>query len=460
MTRFAVLLLIVSVAIAAPASAQCTPVQITSQSSDSTIDLGQSVTLSFTASGSQPFRQQWYRSVGGGPGQPEAIANNPITVRPGVTTQYYAWVSNACGQVVTDTITITVRSAAPTITLQPTPTKACVSESVTLRVEANGTPPLQFNWYYWNTNLGEAELVETYNAPMNCYSPCASTHADTRSGLFWVVVSNAHGSNISNPARRMNYQQPSVVASAAPADIAAGQQTILFAEGGDVTTYSWFNGPMFIGRGKTFAVAPPLTTTYTVEAANRCLTGTAQVTVNVGSTPAPPCTLGSITTEPGDVSINAGDSTILNVATNGNPPHLYSWYESIPGASRGVGNGQSLFVQPLVTTSYFVWINRNCSDFSGMASRLARVRVCTAPPPIYTQPADVTIAPGSSTTLITQSSDEATAVVWYRYVPGASEVIGTTRAITVTPAASETYFAWVYSECGATATRAVRVTVQ
>lgn len=91
---------------------QCVPATITTQSGDTTVQLGTGVTLSVTAAGDAPFTYQWYEGDKDDLSKPIANATaNTLALPPFAaagTFKYWVKVTNACGAASSSTIVITV----------------------------------------------------------------------------------------------------------------------------------------------------------------------------------------------------------------------------------------------------------------------------------------------------------------------------------------------------------------
>ncbi len=158
---------------------QCTaaPV-ITTQPASSTINQGQSVTLSVAATQAQSY--QWYTGTSPSTASPIGGATGPsLIVTPSTTTSYWVRVSNSCGIANSTTATICV---LPGITAQPTSRTITSGQSTTFTVTA--TNATTFQWY-----VGTAPSTTT---PIggNSFSLTVTPPATTS---YWVRVSNACG---------------------------------------------------------------------------------------------------------------------------------------------------------------------------------------------------------------------------------------------------------------------------
>jgi hypothetical protein len=85
----------------------CFEPEVTSHTQSQTIKAGESVTLTMTASGTDPVTLQWYMGDRGDRSSPVGTGATVI-VTPNGTTKYWARAGNACGQDSSPNITITV----------------------------------------------------------------------------------------------------------------------------------------------------------------------------------------------------------------------------------------------------------------------------------------------------------------------------------------------------------------
>jgi hypothetical protein len=90
--------------------AACDVPRVRSQTPSKRIVRGESVELTLTATGTGPLTVQWYEGERGDQSRPVGTGAE-ITMRPSVSTRYWARVSNSCGGDNSDAVIITV--AAP-----------------------------------------------------------------------------------------------------------------------------------------------------------------------------------------------------------------------------------------------------------------------------------------------------------------------------------------------------------
>jgi hypothetical protein len=214
------------------------PAAIATQPSSTTINSGQSTTLTVTATGATPITYQWYRGDRGDTSNP--VGTNAASFTTPVltsTTSYWVNVSNAQNATGenSELATVTVRQPAA-ITTHPASTSVAGGQSAMLSVVATGDEPLAYQWYQGlsgDTSTPVGTNQSTYTTP-----PLA---AETS---YWVKVTN-----IANTLGAFSSTATvSILAAAVPtvftssplptARTGLSYSTNLLATGG-TTPYSW-----------------------------------------------------------------------------------------------------------------------------------------------------------------------------------------------------------------------------
>ncbi|MBL8802458.1 MAG: immunoglobulin domain-containing protein [Planctomycetes bacterium] len=117
---------------------------ITVQPQNTALCAGVNGVLDVTAIGTGPLAYQWFRN-GTGLGNFTSSALtifNPSAANAG---QYFCRVTNACGSVDSNVITVTV-DTAPTIQTQPLGSTVCAPAPISFSVGASGSPNLSYQW--------------------------------------------------------------------------------------------------------------------------------------------------------------------------------------------------------------------------------------------------------------------------------------------------------------------------
>lgn len=227
--------------------------------------------------------------------------------------------------------------------------------------------------------------ITSSNADM-CPAQCITLTAD-QSGGTWSISPN-DGSLTGNQfcpiatgvytisytlaacviTQTINVVTPSVAPTSAianPASLCPGGVGAISVIGGSLGTnaqWVWYAGGCgapnpIVGVGATITGQPPVTATYYVQAEGGCApTACATVTVPVNTLSTPPTSVSATTT-----SVCQGSSTTLTVngGSLGSASNWY-WYN---GACGGVlvGSGQSITVNPLSSTVYYVRAEGPCN---------------------------------------------------------------------------------------------------
>lgn len=172
------------------------PADILTQPLPTTINRGQTATLSVVAIGSPPLTYQWYRGASGDTSQPVGTnAASYTTPALLVTTNYWVKVSNAENLSGSNSTTTTVSVRQPAEIAQgPQATTINSGETTTLSVVATGDAPLTYQWYQ--------EVPGSSASPVGINSPSFTTPALLETASYWVKVTNVANTEgaVSDPA--------------------------------------------------------------------------------------------------------------------------------------------------------------------------------------------------------------------------------------------------------------------
>jgi hypothetical protein len=164
---------------------------VTSQPQSTTIQQGDSATLTFAVSGSSPT-YQWYQGNSGDTSSPVAGGTGTsIAVTPSSTTSYWVRASNTCGQTNSQTATVTVNvpCVPPSISSQPQSVTINPGATATLSVAASGSS-LSYQWYQG----AAGNTSQPVGSGATLFVSAASTTS------YWVAVYNNCGSLASSTA--------------------------------------------------------------------------------------------------------------------------------------------------------------------------------------------------------------------------------------------------------------------
>ena len=344
---------------------------ITNQPASQTVTVGQAATFSVAATGTSPLRYQWQKNGAAISGATSATYTTPATMSADNGSQFSVVVSNSAGSATSNAATLTV-SGAPSITTQPTSQTVAAGQTATFTVVATGTSPLSYQWQKNGAAISGATAA-SYTTP-------ATMSADNGS-QFIVVVSNSAGSATSNAATLTVNVPPSITTQPASQTVTAGQTATftVVATGTSPLGYQWQKNGAAI-RGAT---AASYTTPATMSADNGsqfivvvsnsaggATSNTATLTVN-----GPP----SITTQPVNQTVAAGQTATFTVVATGTSPLSYQWHEN--GTAIGGAIGASYTTPPTTSSdngSQFSVAVTNA--FGNVTSSSATLTISTASP--------------------------------------------------------------------------------
>ena len=305
-----------------------TPPSIATQPISQTVNAGQNVAFSVSASGSSPLSYQWQKNGGAIAGATAATLSLP-NVTATSAGNYSVVVSNSAGSVTSSIATLTVNVAtAPTITSQPASQTVAVGGSVTFSVATSGTAPFTYAWR--KSGVAIAGATET------SYTIAAAKLADA--GNYSVVVSNSVGSATSTSAALTVTNAPTITAQPTNQTVSVGSSFALSvsATGSPAPTYQWFKDGVSLSgaTSATYSVASAQTSnagTYNVRVSNSSGSVTSSgAVVAVATAPA-------ISTAPAAQTVAAGGQVVLSVSATGSPAPTYQWQKdgvAIAGATQ------------------------------------------------------------------------------------------------------------------------------
>jgi hypothetical protein len=175
------------------------------------------------------------------------------------------------------------------------------------------------------------------------------------------------------------------------------------------------------------------------------------------------CIPPSISQQPSGSAINNGGTAQLTVTATGTPLLTYQWFAGASGdTSTPVGGGTSatVFVNPSVTTSYWVRVTGQCAPAADSATAKVTVNAGICPGVILGTPQAVAVNGGFQLSVST-AGGSSFLVRWFQgESSGAGPQIGIGNPLLVTPTQTTTYWSRVTNSCGNAADSAVvRVTV-
>ena len=419
----------------------------------SSIQSGQSSTLSVSPTGTAPFTFQWFTGNSGNTANPiNGQTNSSVIVNPTTTTSYWVRVTGQCAPPAdSPATTVTVGACVPPSATAPlaSPSSIAAGQSSTVSVNPSGTGPFSYQWFSGGTPSQGTPIGGSTPNNFITVTPSATTQYSVRITGQCPPAFDSSSATVTvacNPIATGGV-------GAQPATINVGQSSTISVttSGNGPFTFQWYRGSLGdtsnpISTSSSTTVSPVTSTAYWVHVTAPCGSQDGSTTVFVNA----PCTPSSITKHPTFATIAPGESTTLTVVAAGTAPISYQWYT---GTSGNIGNpipnatNASVTVSPAVTTTYWVLVKNSCNQ-TGNASTTAVVTVsasCPAPA-ITTQPASVSAAIGTTATLSVVATAPGTTIhyQWYKGAKGdLTTKVGTDSPTLVTTSVAATTSYWV-----------------
>ena len=429
-----------------------TPATITAQPASQTNAAGASVTLSAGVSGTPPLSCQWYFN-----GSPVAGATSASltlnNLQAGNAGTYLLLAVNDSGPVTSSNAVLTVTSAAPVITGQPTGGPVLTGGSFSFGSGATGSSPLYYQWLFNGlpvagaTNASLALSGIQYSNAGN-YSLLASNTAGTAASsnaLLFVYSPPDLAAALDDPALAWSttnvpwFPQTNTthdgVSAAQSGTINASQQSTLqavvtgpamviywwsvncdsfwdslaFSDNGTILssitgTVSWQLVTNYIGSGSR-TLQWNLYPVYGAFAGGTGWVDQVQIIPIAGMAAA-------LITGPADTSANAGGNVSWTAGATGTPTLLYQWLfngTNLPGATNATLTLNN--VQAANAGRYAVTVT---NDFGFSASSNATLSINPAIPVITFQPQSQTnVVNGSAAFTVAASGSSPFSYQWY-----------------------------------------------
>ena len=233
---------------------------------------------------------------------------------------------------------------APVITAQPANATVTVGQTATFTVAATGTAPLSYQWTKNGMNVGTNSATYT----------TAATASSDNGAKIQVTVSNSKGSAPSSVATltvNAAGTKPAITTQPVNVTVTVGQTATftVVATGTAPLTYQWTKNGTNVGTNSS---------TYTTAATTSADNGAriqVKVSNSAGSTFSSIVTLTvnaattkpTITTQPVNTTVSAGNAATFTVAASGTAPLSYQWTKN--GAN--VGTNSATYTTAATTSS-------------------------------------------------------------------------------------------------------------
>jgi uncharacterized repeat protein (TIGR03803 family) len=338
--------------------------------SNQTVTAGQNATFNVSASGTPSPTFQWQESIDSGStwnnlaegSAYSGTTSSSLTVTATIIGQnghrYRAMASNTAGSVSSNVAILTVDpvSVAPAITAHPSNQTVTAGLNASFSVSASGTPSPTFQWQVstdsgiiWNNLADDASYSGTGTGILQVTAATIGQNGN----LYRAVATNGAGSANSNSALlTVNAANvaPNFTANPSNQTVTAGQNAIFSASanGTPAPTFQWQvstdSGVIWNNLADDATYSGVTTTSLTVtgtttgqnsyqyravatNVAGSANSNSALLTVNAANV-AP-----SITTNPANQSVTAGQNASFTVAADGTPAPTFQWEVSTNGGS-------------------------------------------------------------------------------------------------------------------------------
>lgn len=385
---------------------------ILTQPAGTSVNAGDSATLSVAVGGPGPFTYQWRKG-----GVNLAGATGSTYVIPTVTSaqegNYDVVVTNTYGSVTSNAAAVVLNTGV-TILTQPAGATVNPGVSKSLSVLVSGTPPITYQWRKDGVNLsGGTQATYTIN-PTQALS----------AGSYDVVVANPYGTATSFPA--LLNVNTGVTITGQPVPLTVNPGTLVTfavtATGTEPLTYQW--------KKAGASIAGATAATYTINPVQAGDAGSYSVSVTnvVGAVSSTSALLSVnvapvIASHPANVTVVSGGTATFSVGASGTAPLAYQWRKD--GVNIVGGTSSSYTLSPAWSAfegSYSVVV----SNVAGEATSNAATLKVSTPPVIVTQPQGVSINQGSNGTLSVEVSGSSPFT--YQWRKGGVAVAGATSS--------------------------------
>lgn len=408
-------------------------------SPNSSICAGQSMTFSVTALGASPLSYQWYYNsakINGATNNTYAI-NSVQASDAGV---YYCIVSNYCSSKTSDAINFVVKTA-PSLTSQSGKQSICEGQAVSLSVTAGGTSPINYQWYFDNSAISNANSSSLIISPVSL----------SDGGDYYCEVSNVCGTVSSNVNTLTVKTKPTIISYTNSTSRCSGSQMTFSVNtsGTPPLNYQWYFNNQAIQNATASIYSAIVDTTdagdYYCWISNDCdsvKTGLISLLVKIKP---------EITSHPVSVRIceDINNNTSFSLTARGASPLNYQWFvngDSILGASAAqlLLNG----IYDSMAGNYYCVVENAC----GIDQSIPAILTVDNLPVVITNTDTATLCEGSNLFMNVKASGSSPfSYQWYfdnSVVSGAISNFYILNSINATQAGD--YYCEVSNMCGST----------
>jgi hypothetical protein len=318
-------------------------------------------------------------------------------------------------------------ATAPTITQQPASQSVTAGQSATFSVMATGTAPFAYQWYMNGAASGSNS---------NTFSVAQIATGQTGAQIY-VIVTNAAGSatsatvtlTVTAPA-----SAPTIAQQPTNDTVTAGQTAAfsVVATGTAPLTYQWFmNGTAAGTNSNLFSIAQTTAGQTGAQIYVKVSNATGNATsATVTLTVTAAATAPTITQQPTNDTVTAGQAAAFSVTATGTAPLTYQWFMN--GTAAGTNSSTFSIAQTTTGQSgaqvYVKVSNATGSATSNTVTLTVNPATPTAPT-ITLQPTNLTVTAGQSATFTMTAT--GTAPLTYQWFMNGSAVGTNSNSYTI-----------------------------
>jgi hypothetical protein len=316
-----------------------------------TVEPGSTVDFSVVANGTPPLGYQWFfNATNAIPGAANALLEL-TNVQFSQVGSYRVVVTGPYGSVTSAPAMLTVVARPPTIVFSPNSLTVDLGWTAYFSVVANGTPPLNYQWFFNSTNVMPAGVNAELFLPNVQFS---------QAGNYQVVVTSPYGSITSAPALLTVSAHPPTIAISPRSQtvgLASNVEFYVVANGTPPFGYQWFFNvtnaiPSTVGEmleltNVQFSQAGSYTVLVT-NAFGSAVSTPAMLTVEAPALPV-------LKTKPVTQTTEIGSAAAFQVRAEGYPPVSYYWLFNETNVVTSASEDDALLltdVQPIQAGAY------------------------------------------------------------------------------------------------------------
>ena len=271
----------------------------------------------------------------------------------------------------------------------PSAQTAIAGQTATFSVAASGTGTLSYQW--------KKNGIEIPGATSSSYTTPATTPADDNA-VFAVVVKNGSGSTVASVNATLAVLLPPAITTQPSAQTVTVGQTATFsvtATGTAPLHYQWSKNGADIAGATSSSYTTPATSAAddAAEFSVRVRNDAASESSSIAKLSLIPAVIApALTSQPGNQTVNAGQTANFSVTASGTAPLSYQWKKN--GVNIPDGNSSS-YVTPVTTFAdsdavYTVTVSNSAGSVTSNNATL----IVNVAPTISTQPASQTVNEG------------------------------------------------------------------